>query len=207
MASCGCSCSRAHWLASSRGVIGLCLALWTVSVVPKLAGQNIPLESEVKLHWPVLIFTLGSIAYHGSSHGSLSGVAEFARRSGRWTQGRRTRNEWQSRSTSFPSRFGGGASWIIGRAAGLRRNVGFQVSSGSVGRKQGFGRTEFGRAELDCRRRNIPIPRRVNASRNDCRWNCRLLPASKLFRSRTPSHSPEIVRRRLMHARMEIRCR
>jgi putative ABC transport system permease protein len=41
------------------GVIGLFLAIWTVSVVPKLAGQNIPLESEVKLQWPVLLFTLG----------------------------------------------------------------------------------------------------------------------------------------------------
>ena len=41
------------------GVIGLFLALWTVSIVPKLAGQNIPLESELKLQWPVLIFTLG----------------------------------------------------------------------------------------------------------------------------------------------------
>ena len=40
------------------GVIGLCLALWTVSVVPKLAGQNIPLEGEVRLQLPVLIFTL-----------------------------------------------------------------------------------------------------------------------------------------------------
>jgi predicted permease len=41
------------------GVIGLCLALWTVSVVPQLAGQRMPLESGVTLHWPVLIFTLG----------------------------------------------------------------------------------------------------------------------------------------------------
>ena len=40
------------------GVIGLCLALWTVSAVPKLAGQNIPLEGGVALHWPVVIFTL-----------------------------------------------------------------------------------------------------------------------------------------------------
>jgi predicted permease len=40
------------------GVIGLCLALWTVSVVPKLAGQNIPLEAGAALHWPVIIFTL-----------------------------------------------------------------------------------------------------------------------------------------------------
>src|SRR2546421_9808727 len=41
------------------GVVGLFLAVWTVSVVPKLAGQNIPLENEIRLQWPVLIFTLG----------------------------------------------------------------------------------------------------------------------------------------------------
>ena len=41
------------------GILGLFLALWTVSIVPKLAGQNVPLESELKLQWPVLIFTLG----------------------------------------------------------------------------------------------------------------------------------------------------
>jgi len=40
------------------GVAGLCLALWTVSVVPKMAGQNVPLESGVSLHLPVLAFTL-----------------------------------------------------------------------------------------------------------------------------------------------------
>jgi putative ABC transport system permease protein len=41
------------------GIAGLCLALWTVSVVPQVAGQRIPLESGVTLHWPVLLFTLG----------------------------------------------------------------------------------------------------------------------------------------------------
>ena len=40
------------------GVAGLCLALWTVSVVPHMAGQNVPLESGVSLHLPVLAFTL-----------------------------------------------------------------------------------------------------------------------------------------------------
>src|SRR6266511_4021216 len=40
------------------GVAGLCLALWTVSVVPRMAGQNVPLESGVSLHLPVLVFTL-----------------------------------------------------------------------------------------------------------------------------------------------------
>jgi putative ABC transport system permease protein len=41
------------------GVIGLCLAFWIVSVVPKFAGDNVPLESHTRLHLPVLLFTLG----------------------------------------------------------------------------------------------------------------------------------------------------
>ena len=41
------------------GAAGLSLALWTVSLVPQLAGQNVPLEASVTLHWPVLVFTLG----------------------------------------------------------------------------------------------------------------------------------------------------
>jgi putative ABC transport system permease protein len=41
------------------GLVGMFLAVWTVSVVPKLAGQNVPLESEIKLEWPVLVFALG----------------------------------------------------------------------------------------------------------------------------------------------------
>jgi putative ABC transport system permease protein len=41
------------------GAVGLCLAMWTVGVVPRLAGQNIPLENQTSLHWPVLLFTLG----------------------------------------------------------------------------------------------------------------------------------------------------
>jgi putative ABC transport system permease protein len=40
------------------GAAGLCLALWTVSIVPHMAGQNVPLESGVSLHLPVLVFTL-----------------------------------------------------------------------------------------------------------------------------------------------------
>ena len=40
------------------GFVGLGLAVWTVSVVPKMAGQNVPLESQVSLHLPVFVFTL-----------------------------------------------------------------------------------------------------------------------------------------------------
>ena len=40
------------------GAVGLCLALWTVAVVPRVAGDNIPLESHAAVHLPVLVFTL-----------------------------------------------------------------------------------------------------------------------------------------------------
>jgi putative ABC transport system permease protein len=41
------------------GVVGTCLALWVVSVIPSLAGRNLPLESGIALNTPVLLFTLG----------------------------------------------------------------------------------------------------------------------------------------------------
>ena len=41
------------------GVVGTCLALWVVSVIPKLAANNLPLESGIELNAPVLLFTLG----------------------------------------------------------------------------------------------------------------------------------------------------
>jgi len=42
----------------SAGVVGTCLALWVVSVIPKLAGENVPLEA-IGVNAPVLLFTLG----------------------------------------------------------------------------------------------------------------------------------------------------
>src|SRR5204862_4775905 len=41
------------------GAVGLLLAVWTVSIVPRVAGQNIPLEGGVTLHLPVLLFAIG----------------------------------------------------------------------------------------------------------------------------------------------------
>jgi predicted permease len=41
------------------GVVGIFLSLWTLSVVPKIAGNNIPLESQMTLHLPVLLFAIG----------------------------------------------------------------------------------------------------------------------------------------------------
>lgn len=40
------------------GGLGLCLSLWMVSIVPRLAGQNLPIEAAVSLHWGVMLFTL-----------------------------------------------------------------------------------------------------------------------------------------------------
>jgi predicted permease len=40
------------------GVVGTTLALWVVSVIPKLAGNNLPLENGIALNTPVLLFTL-----------------------------------------------------------------------------------------------------------------------------------------------------
>ncbi|MEY2547196.1 MAG: hypothetical protein QOG48_2313 [Verrucomicrobiota bacterium] len=45
-------------ISAIAGAAGLCLALWTVSIVPRVAGDNIPFENNIALQWPVLIFTL-----------------------------------------------------------------------------------------------------------------------------------------------------
>jgi predicted permease len=40
------------------GAVGICLALWVVSIIPKLSSNNLPLESGLQLNTPVLLFTL-----------------------------------------------------------------------------------------------------------------------------------------------------
>ncbi|MBA2742790.1 MAG: ABC transporter permease, partial [Chthoniobacterales bacterium] len=41
------------------GLLGLVMALWVVSVIPKLALDNLPLTGGVRLNGPVLVFTFG----------------------------------------------------------------------------------------------------------------------------------------------------
>ena len=41
------------------GIVGTCLALWVVSLIPTLAGRNFPIENGIALNAPVLFFTLG----------------------------------------------------------------------------------------------------------------------------------------------------
>jgi putative ABC transport system permease protein len=84
------------------GVVGLCLALWTVSVVPKLAGQNIPLESAVRLEWPLLVFTLGISLITGLLMGvypawqsSRADLVDGLKEGGRGTSGSRGQHRFR----------------------------------------------------------------------------------------------------------------
>jgi predicted permease len=51
------------------GSVGISLALWTVSVVPKIAGNNIPLDARITLHLPVLFFAIGMSIFTGLAMG------------------------------------------------------------------------------------------------------------------------------------------
>lgn len=51
------------------GVAGLFLAMWVTSFVPKLAGQNLPFESHIEIHTPVLFFTLALALITGAAMG------------------------------------------------------------------------------------------------------------------------------------------
>ncbi len=53
------------------GVVGTCLALWVVSVIPKLAANNLPLENGVTLNTPVLLFTLAISLLTGVAMGMI----------------------------------------------------------------------------------------------------------------------------------------
>ncbi len=51
------------------GVVGTCLALWVVSLIPKLAANNLPLEGGIDLNTPVLLFTLAISLFTGVAMG------------------------------------------------------------------------------------------------------------------------------------------
>jgi predicted permease len=52
------------------GVIGLGLASWVMPFIPKLAGQNVPLEMTSPINWPVLFFTLSLSVLTGIAMGA-----------------------------------------------------------------------------------------------------------------------------------------
>jgi putative ABC transport system permease protein len=65
------------------GLIGLVFASWVISAAPKLAGNNVPLEPNLTLHWPVFVFTLalslGTGLVMGLYPASQSSRTELAR--------------------------------------------------------------------------------------------------------------------------------
>ena len=84
------------------GAVGLCLALWTVSVVPQVAGRNIPLEGGVTLHWPVLVFTLGLslitgllMGFYPAWQSSRADLVDGLKEGGRGTSGSRGQHRFR----------------------------------------------------------------------------------------------------------------
>src|SRR5438046_4557835 len=84
------------------GVIGLLLALWVIELVPKIAGDNVPLECGITLHLPVLMFTLGLSLVTGLIMGvypawqsSRGDLVEGLKESGRSVSGSRGQHRFR----------------------------------------------------------------------------------------------------------------
>ena len=84
------------------GGVGLCLALWTVSIVPRVAGQNIPLEAGTTLHLPVLLFAIGLSLLTGLLMGlypawqsSRADLVDGLKEGGRGTSGSRGQHRFR----------------------------------------------------------------------------------------------------------------
>ena len=52
------------------GLGGLGLAAWSIPIIPKLAGQNVPLEAVTPINWAVLLFTLSLSVLTGVAMGA-----------------------------------------------------------------------------------------------------------------------------------------
>jgi predicted permease len=84
------------------GVVGLCLALWTVSIVPRVAGDNIPLESHLSLQWPVLLFTLAlslctglAMGFYPAWQSSRADLVDGLKEGGRAVSGSRAQHRFR----------------------------------------------------------------------------------------------------------------
>ena len=189
------------------GVIGLFLALWTVSIVPKLAGQNIPLESELKLQWPVLIFTLGLSLITGLLMGlypawqsSRADLVDGLKEGGRGASGSRGQHRFRRGLVA-------GASGIIGRAACRSRHVDFQFCPAQPAGSGVPVRPSLGG-------RNRSSARAISRS-GDTRTLRGTIAGGIADRSRRGGRRDhgrgpalwEFVRHRRMHVAMEILCR
>jgi ABC-type antimicrobial peptide transport system, permease component len=95
-------CARKHDISVIAGVIGLLLALWVIEIVPKIAGDNVPLEGGITLHLPVLLFTLGLSLVTGLVMGvypawqsSRGDLVEGLKESGRSVSGSRGQHRFR----------------------------------------------------------------------------------------------------------------
>jgi len=86
----------------AAGGIGLAFALWIVSVVPKVAGDNVPLETAVTLHWPVLFFTLAlslltgfAMGVYPAWQGSRTDLVDGLKEGGRAVSGSRGQHRFR----------------------------------------------------------------------------------------------------------------
>ena len=148
------------------GVIGLFLALWTVSIVPKVAGQNVPLEERTKTAVAGARFHARTVA--ASRACSWAFIRHGKVRAPIWSMGlRKADAERAAVAVNIVS----GAVWSP-RKLDCRsccwpaRRCWFPVSCGLAGRKRDSGRSAFGPEELDCHPRNIPIrPRAARFAR------------------------------------------
>ena len=140
------------------GVVGTCLALWVVSVIPKLAGDNLPLESGIALNAPVLLFTLGLSLLTGLAMGMypawqssradlVDGLKDGGRAmTGSLGQQRVSVAAWSQRRSDFPSCCSPGAGLLIASFVRLSKQP--RVSS----------RSDSGSASLACRPAQYPDP-------------------------------------------------
>jgi putative ABC transport system permease protein len=78
------------------GGAGLLLASWMIAAAPKLAGNNIPLEPNLTLHWPVFLFTfllsLGTgvaLGFYPARQGSRTELVNALKDGGRAVSGSR----------------------------------------------------------------------------------------------------------------------
>src|SRR5437764_12177857 len=86
----------------AAGGAGLALELWIVSGVRKVAGDNVPLETAARLHWPVLVFTLSlslltgfAMGVYPAWQGSRADLVDGLKEGGRAISGSRGQHRFR----------------------------------------------------------------------------------------------------------------
>ena len=118
------------------GAVGLLLAVWTVSIVPRVAGQNIPLEGGVTLHLPVLLFAIGLSLLTGLLMGlypavqsSRADLVDGLKEGGRGTSGSRGQHRFRRGLVTAQV----GLSVVLLAGAGLLVSSFFRLSRQDAG--------------------------------------------------------------------------